>query len=261
MTTVVHYKSPKVLLNELGITEPRDIHIEAIAQYCGATIVYEKLSGCEARIVGLGDQAIITVKKDSPRERQRFSAGHELGHWMRDRGRVAYQCEGKDFTGEWGEENPERRANRYATDILLPEFMFLPRAKNRPITFQTVQELSSEFSTSLTATAIRLVEYGSFPAMIACYSSNGRRWFIRGEDVPSFLWPVQRLERSTLAYSLLDSQNVIRTGPAELYADSWITHSDSHNYKIVEDSIKVSGDQVITLLWWQDERQLLDLTR
>lgn len=59
MTTTHYYKSPKVLLNELGITEPQDIRIEGIAQYCGATIMYETLTGCEARILGLGDQAFI----------------------------------------------------------------------------------------------------------------------------------------------------------------------------------------------------------
>lgn len=45
MTTQSHYKSAAVLLRELGITEPEDIKIEAIAQYCGATIVYEPLRG------------------------------------------------------------------------------------------------------------------------------------------------------------------------------------------------------------------------
>ncbi len=257
--TGFHYKSPKALLSELGITEPRDIQIEAIAQYCGATIVYEALSGCEARILGLGDQAIITIRKNSPRERQRFSAGHELGHWMRDRGKIAFQCQGKDFTVEWNEDNPERRANRYATELLLPDFMFAPRARNRPITFQTVQELASEFKTSLTATAIRLVELGSFPAMIVCNGLERRHWFIRGEDVPAFLWPVQKPERGTLAYSLLNGQIVKSREPIEVYADSWITHSDSHKYRIVEDSLKVSGDLVVTLLWWKDERQLLNL--
>ena len=32
------YKSPSKILDELGITEPDEIDIEAIAQYCGALI-------------------------------------------------------------------------------------------------------------------------------------------------------------------------------------------------------------------------------
>jgi len=83
------YKSPAAILEELGITEPEDLDIEAIAQSRGATIVYERLDGCAARILGDGDQAIITVDDRPHVGRQRFSAAHELGHWMRDRHKLA----------------------------------------------------------------------------------------------------------------------------------------------------------------------------
>ena len=65
-----------------------------------------------------------------------------------------------------GDDNPERRANRYAADLLLPVFMFEPRSKNRDITFETVRDLAREFQVGLTATAIRLVEFGSFRRLL-----------------------------------------------------------------------------------------------
>src|SRR4051812_25410028 len=89
----------KDLLDELGITEPGEIDLDAIAQYVGATVTRERLVGAEARIVGLDDQAVITVNKDSLPTRQRFSIGHELGHWMNDRGRIDMSC---------GADNQER---------------------------------------------------------------------------------------------------------------------------------------------------------
>lgn len=46
------YRSPFEILNDLGIIEPDDIDIEAIAEDCGATIRYQQLSGCAARIMG-----------------------------------------------------------------------------------------------------------------------------------------------------------------------------------------------------------------
>jgi hypothetical protein len=157
MSSVLPYKSPAALLEELGVSEPQDIKIEAIAEYCDATIVYEPLKGCEARILGHGERAIITVNSASLRERQRFSGAHELGHWMRDRGKIAFACAEMVFAAEWGEENPEARANRYAADLLLPPPLFSRRAKNREMTFATVRDLAKDFQTSLTATAIRLV--------------------------------------------------------------------------------------------------------
>ena len=77
--------SPEQVLAKLGISEPGDLDIEAIAYYCGATILYESLTGCEATILGNGKKAIITVNQDGHPGRRRFSAGHELGHWMIDR--------------------------------------------------------------------------------------------------------------------------------------------------------------------------------
>src|SRR5437867_9520652 len=91
------FKRAETILEELGIENPEDIDVEAIAQYCGATVVYEDLGGCEARILGYGDRAIIAVNESSPRVRQRFSVGHELGHWMNDRGRASFACEGTAF--------------------------------------------------------------------------------------------------------------------------------------------------------------------
>jgi Zn-dependent peptidase ImmA (M78 family) len=95
------------------------------------------------------DRAIITIDEDCPRPRQRFSAGHELGHWMKDRGQVAFQCQDKTFVKEWSAENPETRANRYASDLLLPGKMFRASASKRPIIFETVKDLSKLFCTSL----------------------------------------------------------------------------------------------------------------
>ena len=253
------FTPPEALLKELGISEPNEIDIEAIAQYCGATIVYEVLEGCAARVVGHGDRAIITVDCRAQRPRQRFSAGHELGHWMLDRGKVGFACAESVLNSEWTADNAERRANEYAADCLLPEFMFVPRARNKEITFDTVDALAHQFVTSMTAAAIRLVQHGSFPAMIICSEGGRRKWFIRGPDVPEVLWPRERPEDDTLASSLTHGELSVKR-PVEVYADSWIDHRDANRYSLVEDSIKIGSDQVLTLLWWRDEQQLLALS-
>lgn len=252
------YRAPDTVLEELGIREPEDIKIEAIAEYCGATILYETLEGTEARILGYKDRAIITVNITAPLGRRRFSGAHELGHWMCDRGNIAFACTEAVFTREWSNDNPERRANRYAAELLLPEKMFRHHAKNRPVTFATVRELAETFATSLTATAIRLVELGSYPAMLVCNDRARRRWFVRGPDVPEVLWPYDRVRPRTIAYELLNGI-AEAGGPADVCADGWFSHRDALRYAVREDSLFVADDLVLTLLWWKDERQLLDL--
>ena len=252
------YVAPDVLLEVLGIRDPEDIKIEAIAQYCGATILYEGLAGAEARILGYGDRAIITVNDMASRPRQRFSGAHELGHWMCDRGKIAFACTDRSFVREWSDDNPERRANQYAAELLLPGKMFSLRVKNREITFGTVRDLAQLFETSVTATAIRLVELGSFPAMVICHDRAGRRWFKPGPDVPSVLWPHDRASPRTIAYDILQGQ-AASPGSVDVAADGWFAHSDAHRYAIREDSIRITDELVLSLLWWKDERQLLDL--
>jgi Zn-dependent peptidase ImmA (M78 family) len=68
------------LVQDLGITDPRDIDLDAIAHLLGVTVRYQPLKGCEALIVGSGQRAIVMINSVSSPERQRFSLGHELGH-------------------------------------------------------------------------------------------------------------------------------------------------------------------------------------
>ena len=172
------YVAPADLLRALGVSAPQDIDIEAIALECGATVAYEPLRGCEARILGHGDRAFITVRGDVSRGRQRFSAAHELGHWMRDRGKgLASLCGMKEMSvwGHGGKER-ERLANRYAAELLLPRYLFQLDAKEQEMTLAVAYLLADRYQVSRTAAAIRLVELGSFPAMIVCCDRrSGRR--------------------------------------------------------------------------------------
>src|SRR5579863_1590980 len=150
MATSEFFRSPNQLLEELGITSPEEIDIEAIAFHSGALIKYRPLSGCAARIVGNGHSAIITLDSNSPRGRQRFSAGHELGHWMYDRGKASFSCEERQFVQDWSKNNPESRANRYASDLLLPVPIFKPLAGNlKVINMTAAGELAKKFQMSL----------------------------------------------------------------------------------------------------------------
>src|SRR5271154_3467468 len=140
----------ELLLKDLGITDPREIDLEAIALDQGAIVKHGSLDGCEARIVGYGSRAIITVDDRKPWTRQRFSIAHELGHWKYHRGRSLI-CR-PDETGDLdrGSVDPERVADFYAADLLLPRFLFVPRANAlRNTTFEAVNTLSKEYTTSI----------------------------------------------------------------------------------------------------------------
>ena len=65
---------------ELGVSEAKEIDLLAIADCVGAQVLYRRLVGCEAQIVGFKNRAIIYVSDGARPNRKRFSTGHELGH-------------------------------------------------------------------------------------------------------------------------------------------------------------------------------------
>ena len=246
------------LIDTLGITDPADLDIGAIAYYCGATIVYEPLTGCEANIVGYGDRAIITVNNGSHPGRQRFSGGHELGHWMKDRGESAFGCTEKQIDSEWSANNPETRANRFASDLLLPKRLFVPMAKGRPIALETLCGLASTFQMSLTATAIKLVEHGSYPAMLLCYEHGARKWFIRPRTVPPALFPPTRVPSGTITSKLLSNESAEKAED-DVRTDNWFEHPNANQYYVRESCFRTGDDLAVTILWWEDEQQIMDI--
>lgn len=251
------YQNAAQLLEELGITEPDELDIHAIAQHCKATIKYAALDGCAARIVGNEDRAIITIDSKSPPERQRFSAGHELGHWMFDRGQASMSsCEEKSFIKEWSKSNPETRANRYASDLLMPESMFKKSAETlRRIDFTSVRTLAQIFKMSLTATAIRLVERGPLPAMLVCSSPSGIEWTAKGNETKR-LWPKSPTPE-TYAHDILAGGD--REASGDVPASAWFDHPLAERYQIQEHSVRGFSDLVLSLLWWRNETMLIKL--
>lgn len=247
------------LLQELGVTEARDIDLEAIAHYRGVAINYRPLEGCEAQIIGLGDRAVAIVNARSGRRRRRFSLAHELGHWHYHRGRVlTCRLEGERDPSH-GPTHPERVADDFAADLLLPRYLFRPAAiASGKATVEVAEHLSDTFDTSLTATLIRLVEFGPDPALVVCHTEAGRKWFTRGPDVPERWFPRQDLDPDSYAMEVLfgDPQ---RSRRVRIGADAWFERREAERFEIVEQTVQVSDSEVLSLLIFSDDEMLEDL--
>ena len=244
------------LLQALGVTEPRDIDLEAIAFDQGAVVKYRPLNGCEARIVGFGDRAMITVDNRHRPSRVRFSTAHELGHWHRHRGR-SLMCRPDDIGNpRRSPMDPERVADSYAADLLLPRYLFVPRATALgATTFENLETLTDEFSTSMTATAIRLVEYGPEPAMLVCHGPQGRKWFNRPRNIPERWFPQEDLDADSYAFDVLHGEDR-RTRRVLIGADAWFDRHCADKFELYEQTFKVANNEILTLLVFKDEAML-----
>lgn len=238
-------------LQELGITEPSEIDLEAIAYDRGARIRYCQLDGCEARIVGKGDRAIITVNTASSDQRQRFSIAHELGHWHYHRGQTL-TCRVDEYRPQQT-AGVERLADSYAADLILPHYLFRPRVREyRQLTLKAIDLLAEIFRTSFTATAIRLVECDHFPALLVCHSPEGRRWFARAPHVPEHWFPKGELAPESSALDILYGRRHADPTPRTIRASAWFDGREAHRYEISEQTRRIAPGKALTLLVLRD---------
>jgi hypothetical protein len=166
------------ILKSLGIESPGEIDLEAIAWTRVAVVNYRPLDRCEATIVGSRKRAVIAVNSRSPPDRRRFSLAHELGHWHHHKGKMLF-CGGRDVCNfANGPLDPERQADAFASDLILPNYLLGPRLRRikRP-TLAAAREIADEYSASLTAMLFKMTVLNRFPIIIACYDKTKRRWF------------------------------------------------------------------------------------
>jgi hypothetical protein len=243
------------LLQELGITKPDEIDVEAIAYYVNARVRFRPLEGCQARIIGHGDEAIITVNANSSYRRKRFSIAHELGHWHHHRGKCL-ACRAEDYRPR-DALSPERAADAYAADLLMPNYLFRPLARQHgKLTFKTVNGLADAFNTSHIATAIRLVEIDHSPALLICHGTGGRKWFTRAPSVPQKWFPQDTLDAESFAFGVLFGPNDDDPIPRKIGADAWFDRWEAERYEVHEQTVRTGPDETVTIILISDPLML-----
>lgn len=250
------------ILQALRLKRPEDINLEAIAWLQGAKVDYREMDGCEACIHGRADvgRAIIAVNDAHGNlRRQRFSLAHELGHWEWHRGEHLF-CAKEDIGGSKGRErgmSREKGANRFASELLMPEFM-LKSALNdfKKFDMRTVRLLSDAFSVSKTAMAYRLVDLDFEPSLLASYSRGGLNWFKRSKSVGERWFLRRTLDPQSNAHDILHKGARDDISLSLMDADTWFDTEGADRYELAEQSFRVGDDEVMTLLVLKSEHMM-----
>lgn len=245
---MTQYSVAEQLLRQLGVTEPSDIDIEAIAWYQNASVRYRPLSGCEAFIVGNAERALIVVDQAGSQGRQRFSIGHELGHWHHHRGTSLLCRIGADIELDPRAPYVEKLADGYAADLLMPRYMIAPIISSYTrLDIDAVEEISTEFATSITATAIRVVEFAPTPMIVVCYGQVGRKWFRRSPTVPEGLFLKSELDADSAALDVTYGGSA-RSRRRHIKASAWLSGREIGHLELLEQSIRIGDGESLTLL-------------
>lgn len=242
------------------MTEPHEIDLVGLCSICDVTVKERPLKGCEARIVGWDEKAVVTLTVDLHEARRRFCIGHELGHWMHDRGTPVFSCSSTDIGHADPIQRPvEARANQYAADLLMPKKMFLKEARKFDVDFNAVRKLADMFRTSINATAIRLVTTGDLPAAFICTTREGKqRYAVRGGDLPGSIRINKKINPESYASELIRTRKLHQCSKP-VPADYWVSANNAYDHEIYEHSVRGFDGEVWTLLWWKDEEMLEEL--
>jgi len=244
------------LYRRLGVEEPSHIDIRAVAFELGLEVRFGRLTSCEARIIGTGNRGIITVQEGAHRLRQRFSIAHEIGHWIYHRGK-ALSCHQRDISDGWDlARHQEKVANVFASRLLLPDFLIKPRAAGiRRLTFPEIEKVAAEFRASKSATARRIVELSVLPCLLVGYGAKGRRWFARSNLVPEQWFPNADLDAKSDALRCIFGGNQLGR-PTKINAAAFFDCRGADRFDILEETILVGHQEVVTLLTLSDRRML-----
>jgi hypothetical protein len=203
-------KRAKDIVKDLAIEEPSHLSIEAIAFHRGAFIKEGFMQGADGRLVTSGARGIITVREDIPEwGRKRFVMAHELGHYeLHRQASPAISCSDDDFL-KWNQESYlEVEANYFAGELLMPEEMFRHRITRKELSAELLNSLADTFSTSLTATAIRVVTLRPEYALV-CSTPNRIKWFVIDTDwCPIYLNIHGKVHPASMVYECFQGRTV-----------------------------------------------------
>jgi Zn-dependent peptidase ImmA (M78 family) len=241
------------LLMGLGITSPQEIDLDAIAWHLGAVVKYRHMDTADATIVGTPKRAVIAVNTSTSVTRQRFSLAHELGHWHHHRGQVLF-CGPADIGNYGGPLDPERQADSFASDLILPGYLVRPRiSKLKRPALAFVREIADEYSASITATLIKIVNEDRFPILLVCHGKDRRRWFRRANMVPTWWFPRDDLDVQSFAFEILHNGAKEDNFPRKNGAGAWFDFRNVDRYEVQEQSFPLPNEEVLTIITIPDE--------
>jgi Zn-dependent peptidase ImmA (M78 family) len=243
------------IIQSLNIRYPSEIKIKEIAMERGAFVHERNIDGAEAWLVRKESIAIITVNsKLHEHGRKRFAIAHELGHFeLHNDSQLVVICHDEDMFAWNGSKSQEIEANEFASCILMPEAIFSRYIKKEAPDMDRVSELSSEFGTTLTATAIRYVQLSFEPCAVAVSKNGILKWYKKSDSFEFHLKVGEKLSPDTYAFDYYDGID-LPVRPRKVPATGWIAGEIDPDGEIIEHSIALkSYDVVLSLLWIDKE--------
>jgi Zn-dependent peptidase ImmA (M78 family) len=179
---------PEQLVDSIVLQNPSlpiPVPLEELAALAGISKIEafasEGFAGALITNAEKSDGAIFYSSND-PRPRQRFTIGHELGHFLLPWHRQSqFQCKPQDMTAaanaEW-----EIQANQFSAELLIPKALMIKQTRQLGSPdLEHIQHLAPAFETSFEMTARRYIELNEYPCAIVFSKDNVVRYSVWSE--------------------------------------------------------------------------------
>lgn len=177
------------------------LRLDVVASQMGAKIVEIDSPTYDGVLVRVADtnRGRIGVSRRIPVEgRKRFTAAHELGHYVLAHGSEVLQCRSHDIeTWDPKVRQDERDANTFAAEVLMPAAIIRPILAQTP-DFGHVEQIAELCGTSLTSSARRFVELSTYQVAMVWSENNRVVWYRQSRELNRAI-RIRGLDKGTLA--------------------------------------------------------------
>lgn len=240
------------VFTRLGVTDPGDIDLDAIAADLNAEVVFEDLDGAAARVIQIGDRArIIISTRILDVGSIRFSIAHELGHllckhYVGPSAAVERLCSPLDSDGK----ATEREADVFAAELLMPSPLVARWCAVQPKTFEPVRAIASAFGTSVLASTMRFVELTPERCAVV-FAKHGRvQWAKKSASASAWWIPKRAVAAGSAAFDYFENgaiDEASRVVPGTTWLSSKAAGADA---QVHEHATAIPGaGAVFSLLW------------
>lgn len=199
------------------------------------------------------DKLIVVVNANDSNERQRFTACHELGHYI-------LQLPSEHKTAPvWsfrGKPEGERHCDLFAAELLLPYTLFKPQVEQIEFGFSAIQSLAADFEATLSATGSRLAAVAPLPCAFVFSEAGKVRYASRSprlRDANGWITPRTSIPEDSASFRARAGQQ--ETEPAILEIDDWFERINLDG-EFFEAAIHLDKyDQTLTLIWCEDAEE------
>ncbi|XVJ67834.1 MAG: ImmA/IrrE family metallo-endopeptidase [Lacibacter sp.] len=175
------YLQAQKLLADCGLDEITDLSMDLFVAGLDAVLIEEELKNCDGKIIFGSNKAVIKVNSQIQFPgRKRFVIAHEIGHLIMHKGMKLPDDVFSNFNIISGMERllkngiQELEANEFASELLIPQKLFLKEASGKKFSPLLIKQLAERFKTSLTAIVFKYLQSDNLHPICIVFIENGR---------------------------------------------------------------------------------------